>query len=221
MRRWAACLIVSVILVPALTSPGWSQPGCPANGMGCWGGGSTTSNLPQGSCNTGQSSAAYDAARGTVTAQVCCWLGGSGVRVEDDFVVSNLPPNTPLAFRAVLQIWLYCSSRNSFGGSDGNATIIGPDGASRTGSVSASGSQTSSQTNPLDLPIQAVAGQPFHVSYGAGAGVDEGGQAISQGQLVFQDLPAGASIRSCHGFQQDLPVPARHVSWGGVKLLYR
>ena len=49
----------------------------------------------------------------------------------------------------------------------------------------------------------------------------QGGQAISHGQLVFQDLPAGASIRSCHGFVQDLPVLVRAASWGGLKLLYR
>src|SRR6476661_7256193 len=176
MPRWAAFLIASVFMMPAFTSRSWSQPGCPDNGLSCWGGGSTTSNLPQGSCNTGQSSASYDAARGTVGAGVCCWLGGSSVRVDDDLVVSGAPPNTPLAFRAVLQLWLYCSSRNSFGGSGANATIIGPDGVSRTSSVSASGSQSSTQTNPLELPVQVPAGQPFHVSSRAGAGVSEGGQ---------------------------------------------
>jgi hypothetical protein len=165
-------------------------------------------------------SASYDAAWGTVNAGFCCWFGGSLVRVEDDFVVSNVQPNTPLAIRAILQISLCCSS-GSNGGANGYAKILGPGGATRTNSVATGHNQSRCQVDPLDLPVQAVAGQPFRVSYEVSTSVTEGGQSLSRGQLIFQDLPPGASIQSCHGFKQDFPVPARAVSWGGVKLLYR
>jgi len=220
MHRWATCWIASIFMLAAFTSPSWSQPGCPTNSVGCWGGGSITSDLPQGSCNTGMATASYDAALGTVNANFCCWFGGSSVRVEDDFIVSNVPPNTPLALRATLQISLCCSSQSS-GGSNGHAKISGPGGTTRTASASAYHGTSECQTAPLDLPIQASAGQPFRISYEVSTSVTEGGGSGSRGQLVFQDLPPGASIRSCHGFGQDFPVPARAVSWGGVKLLYR
>lgn len=200
------------MLAPVLAQSGWAQAGCPVNTLSCWGGGTTTSNLPQGSCNTGQSSANYDAAKGTVDAQVCCWLGGAGVTVADSFVVSGVQPDVPLTFRATLQAYLCTSARSS-----GSATITGPDGASRT----AGASSGSCQTYLLDLTIQATVDQQFALSYRIGGGVTERGQFISHGQLVFQDVPPGAAIRSCHGFAQDVAVPTRSASWGRVKVLYR
>jgi hypothetical protein len=48
-----------------------------------------------------------------------------------------------------------------------------------------------------------------------------GGDGFIATALHFDQLPTGVSVRSCHGFRQDGPVPAVRDSWGAVKAIYR
>lgn len=48
-----------------------------------------------------------------------------------------------------------------------------------------------------------------------------GGDGFIATALHFDPLPPGVSVRSCHGFRQDGPVPAVRDSWGAIKAIYR
>jgi hypothetical protein len=48
-----------------------------------------------------------------------------------------------------------------------------------------------------------------------------GGSGVINSALTFSELPPNVIVRSCHGFRQDGPVPARPSSWGSVKANYR
>jgi hypothetical protein len=223
MRRFAAIFLLCAFLASAITTRSWSQSNCPANTLVCVES-TTTSTDPQGACNAGWNyggaNCSYDATRGTVGAGFCCNFGWGSAQVVDDFVISNLPPGTPLTFRATLYLGLQCSGY-SHGSGACNGSMTGPDGATVRYGIDACCGQGNSASHPLDLAVQALAGQTFRITYQVEAEADEGGFGSASGQFIFQDLPPGATIQSCHGYVEDFPVPAKPMSWGRVKVLYR
>lgn len=223
-------LLGALILFPAEVL---AQASCPSTVLTCNDVESSRVE-PQGQVACpGNSSASYDAIRGTVSASAyhsCCATVSSQARVfvHDVFTVVGLPPGQSLTFHARMTGGASgCGS--SFGG--GSADIGLGDDASRNAEgnytnfayVGASGGTRtcSSASGTAQIPLTIVTGDSIALGYYARAGGTEGGSGSCSGILSFADLPPGATVRSCHGFAQEFPVATLPVSWGRLKQRYR
>ena len=122
----------------------------------------------------------YDAATGTVTAEIQPVQNGgvASAFVTDDFVIVNLPTGSPVTFTGHMD-WVEVHDPSC------PADIT--------------------ETSPI-FPAQVFAGVPFRLDFSAviavdcSFGFDHYGSV--QGHLSFSDLPPGAVVRSCQGFVQ-------------------
>ena len=141
------------------------------------------------------------------------------VEASEDFVVTGLPPGTPLSIHARIRV---VANANSPGGSapaNHAAGWLEEAGAGRVETVASSESVgppvNIDQVLALDFPN--LAGQSFRLTMGARSDAREGTSQATV-TLSFVDLPPGAVVLSCHS---SAPVPTTPVSWGAVKSTYR
>jgi hypothetical protein len=168
----------------------------------------------------------YDVAKGSLFTHISggisfCWTWAEA-KIEDDFVLDGIPSGTPVSLAARLQYSASWWCGGCPGGSYVNAEIT-------QGATSTTWSTPSCDLNNLDcaydqnaallLPIQAIAGTPFRVSFNLWGSAAESIADIL-GHISFDGLPAHAVIRSCNGFVQG-EVPTLPISWGQLKAAYR
>lgn len=217
-------LAIAVLCVVLLPATAWAGAACPENTIanGCWPDAiAFSANSPTGTmgasgivpwtvgttCQTG----CYDlpagalAARGAANTVGGC---GSNVQVSDVYQILG-PPGPALAFEAVLFIHADLAPYTAAGG-----TI-------ESGAQSATVAAT--PNGEAAIPLSYAPGQSFLVRTSLNAGGFDGayppGQVIATGMIRFRGLPATYSVVSCQNY--DVPTPARPLSWGGVKALYR
>jgi hypothetical protein len=148
----------------------------------------------------------------------------TSIRARDRFDVTGVPAGTPVALVVELAAQgtiatIGCGGSNCWGYL--GVRIV--HGAAQASDV-AQENIFSGPPRPVEavaqLPVVIVAGQPETIElelYAIGAAeFRETGLATFR----FLGLPPGASIVSCHGYV-DAPTPARAVSWGRVKAVYR
>jgi len=169
--------------------------------------------------------AAYDLPLGTVSMSQCCSLAGASVDAFDAYDVSGVPSGTPVSFTANFtvdgRVWTDGCGGSGCGGYVGIHVGSGSAFADTTYSIGLfSGSQSFHDVRRL--PITMVAGTPVVIDFRLRGARSPGGSHGSSGDGVisFSDLPPGAGIRSCQGYA-GAPTPARPMSWGALKTIYR
>ncbi len=155
----------------------------------------------------------YDLTQGTIAASgsgdIIC-TGSAQVLTHDVFTLTGPASASPISFSAVIHVDTYV-----FGFGSGGATIR--EGASNTspnGSVIGGGSIT------VGITVTVLSGSSFDLYLEGGAG-GAGGGASMGALLEFPDLPPGYVLQSCQGFSTIGAVPARPLTWGHLKTLYR
>ena len=171
-------------------------------------------------------SASWDLTQGRVGASGTGSMGGYGGSVDavDEFRLLGPDASQSVTIRVVLVInGQVCNSAPGaccYGAAQGY--VRSADGTQDVFSVPGDPEYScASATDSVEVVLSVVPGQPFTVGYGVSGGGVEGGSGSAAGALHFSDLPPGAGIVSCHGFQQDLATPARRGSWGVLKIRYR
>jgi len=153
-------------------------------------------------CGGGQ----YDVVSGTIEATAAaissCASSASDLWVDDVFTVSNLQTGLPITFRVRLEAAWYVNV--VWPPSAIACTYVGTPQDGRW-------SCWNGISDPAEITITRLVGQPFGVLYRVTAGFtgfeypfcDDFYQvATSQGRLAFLDLPPGAVVTSCQGFVQ-------------------
>jgi hypothetical protein len=139
---------------------------------------------------------------------------GADARVQDDFTVVGVPAGTPVALVAHLHATL--SGTFPFGNhvASVSATLTDANGNQATAFAPPSTDQD------LTIPVAAVAGQQFRLTFEINGGTQDwsGG---GNGAFLFSGLPAGTAVTSCNGYVSDASVPVRQTSWGRIQQLYR
>jgi hypothetical protein len=142
------------------------------------------------------------------------------VDANEDFVVTGIPPGTPLSIRARIRVIANVNSPGGIAPSNHAAGWLEKAGAGRVETVASSESVGPpvdiDQVLPLDFPN--LAGETFRLTMGARSDSREGTSRVGV-TLSFVDLPPGAILSSCHS--SGTPVPTRPVSWGSFKSQYR
>ncbi len=143
------------------------------------------------------------------------------VEANEEFIVTGIPPGTPLSIHARIQVVASAGSAGGISPSNHASGWLQEAGAGRvetSASVEGVGSMNLDEFRSLNFPN--LAGEPFRLTLGAGSRSLEGTSSASV-TLSFTDLPAGALVSSCKGFFSGPPVPTRPTSWGKLKLRYR
>ena len=186
----------------------------------------TTSSAPSLSVGCysqrGHGIVSYDITAGTLSA-----FGQGGfvpsVTMTDSFQVVGPPDGTPLDFAAQLMLsgeahTNTCDLNCCFGVAGGRIQ----EGASNRVQADFRPSCGAMGINmTVEVQVRRASGERFlmvAVVYGGG---DEGGRGDIRGTLRFSGLPEGASVVSCNGFRQDVPLPVVRASWGQLKTTYR
>ena len=220
--RLVPLIAVSSLLAMSIAFETQSAP-CPETQFTCRG---TTQAVPGDrgdlSCpyddNDGSSgSAAFDYPLGT--ARLSFSNTGLALAVADSFWFEGLAPGDSVRCRANLNL---------------NGQVCSGDIARLDVTLSLTPGQTQEESffspGPLGCsPIARVIDQWVALRIGERfsmklnlVGFDAaGGNGVINTALQFTELPPNVVVRSCHGFRQDGPVPARPSSWGSVKASYR
>lgn len=142
------------------------------------------------------------------------------VEANEDFVITGIPPGTPLVIHARIRVVANVNSPGGIAPSNHAAGWLEKVGAGRVETVASSESVGPpvdlDQVLPLDFPN--LAGEPFRLTMGARSDSREGTSRAAV-TLSFVDLPPGAVVSSCHS--SGTPVPTTPVSWGRLKSRYR
>lgn len=143
------------------------------------------------------------------------------VRATDEYVVEGVPAGAELRFAARIEARVQACRGFDDGGS---GRCVVRDGANEVRLFHGGGPEhpCSEVQGVLRLELQKIAGVPFRLEYEARSDRGStGGSGAAHLRVTFVDLPAGARIRSCHGYQQEMPTPASPVTWGRVKARYQ
>ena len=138
----------------------------------------------------------------------------------DVFTIVGVPAGATATFQARLSVGASACS-GPVGSGSGEAGLRESDSnfaTVRSGYVPPAECSQVSETAQITLTL--VTGESFALTYYATAYGGEGGNGAAYGTLTFAGLPPGAIIRSCHGFEQEFPVPAIPLSWGSLKQRY-
>lgn len=153
---------------------------------------------------------------------------GTDVNFFDEFVIRDLPDGTLVNGTAVLSLtgWSYRSA-DPDSAEHGFATIYAALTSGGRGesfmfeAPKGSGRVAIPPPTQLAIPISVVAGEAFVLWFQNGVSTHGTGEAVVSGTLRFENLPTGASVHGCKGFRQSTAVPARSLSWGSLKSVYR
>lgn len=222
MRFGLGSTIAAVLIVAAV--PVLAQP-CPSSTVAVY---STSPVLyPSAAVDSVTPSgrrAAYDLIAGWVAITHTGGVGFLHCEASDRFRVVGVPDGTPVHVIARLAVDGYAQT-DGCGGSGCHGEFggwIGQGASVVSSSVTAHfGPERIALQQTLEYPLDVLAGEWFDLQYRlwfnrtAGASHFGGGRA----DLRFAGLPDGADIVSCQGYR--LTTPARIVSWGRVKTIYR
>ena len=224
VRRVAgASLWLVVVLAPGT----FASSQCPQNSVTCSDVAYSTDPAFSRACAIGfnghYTSAGYNIPAGTLSASDGGYNAalGAGAVMEDNYEILGPAPGTPLTLTARLHVTGSSSSFVYPFGCPAYASALLREGSS---GGTGSGWGCYHGAPPIDatftLPVAAVAGQAFliHCEVYASGG-DNAGASMS-GTLDFVDLPPGAGIISCNGYQQGTPLLVHPTTWGYVKTLY-
>src|SRR5262249_33847807 len=136
--------------------------------------------------------------------------------VHDVYTLIGPDAGTPVSFHAAAHVSIFnCGLATSYA------------------MIQSSGSNTasylvqycfSSVQKDLSIPLSRLPGATFDLWMEAAATTGDahgGGTAGSSMTLSFPDLPPGYVIVSCQGYTTGLATPARAISWGHLKSIYR
>jgi hypothetical protein len=225
-RDWFLPLMFLVVFL-VIPGPGPSLAQCPANTVYCSGNDCCpgdvifneheTSAEPALGVSFGNSSASYNLVSGTLTAVADvaeAWEHKSGATAVDVFTVTGV---AAAAITVRLELtWV---------------TVVDPGGKTSWTSgyarLEADGQSTETYSygpniDPyIEIAIDVTGGQPFTVTYETiAAGWAQFPMASMTARLVILDLPEGAGIASCNGYDPTV-VPVEHATWGRIKSLFR
>lgn len=215
-----ACRVagVLILLISSFAPDTFASSQCPQNSVSC-ADGTFYSTDPTFSRNCGNAgSASYSIPNGTLAASMSA--SSAGASTEDVYEIVGLPPGTQLTFSALLWVTVsfYAYSYPYF--CPGSAQVFLDEG---TGGGPIYNWQCSNQFQQggFSLSLQHASGESFHVhcQVQIGGGTLVGGTI--NGTLSFVDLPPGAAVISCNGYQQGTPLPVHAATWGYVKSMYR
>ncbi len=163
--------------------------------------------------------ASFDAAEGTMSA-----VAGPGssaiVRNIDRFELHGVPGVPAVSIRIRLSLSGFLAEADIHYGALMFLGFRYEQGEVRTSETVVFDSHFSAFVidHEVDLEALVIPGQPFHVAYNVQLnGIDRGGNIA--GVLSFVDLPPGASVMSCKGFQQTA-VQLEATTWSRVKALF-
>jgi len=153
------------------------------------------------------------------------FIGEATVSAGDAYTVMGLPAGTPVTITAKLQVVGATGTGCGPSSASGRVTASLTSGAA-TQQVTANSTPGGggcvlnvAVNTTVVISIPCLAGQPFTMVTLVEAAARANTSTLS-GSLLFDNLPAGASVVSCQGFTQ-VPTPARGSSWGRVKQIYR
>jgi len=230
MPRRFACLLLALA---ALVAPAAARA-CPLNTIWSPAGGDFTTSAavldtvmlvdPGGLCFGPGTFARYDIVHGTLYSHDGSPFGGCTPKtsVQDDFTLIGWPAGTPLALGARFDVTVTASSFFGSGTTTAALTQAAANTASKQWNIPGDfpGPSSATQTVSLTVPVAAIAGTPFHMTYTLSSVLGEGCTSELSGTFTFTGLPPGAAIVSCNGYVLGT-VPARPTSWGHVKAEYR
>jgi hypothetical protein len=164
----------------------------------------------------------YDLRKGLLASSVTFndpgWTSSS-VATDDEYWVIGLPSGMPIEFAAEFSV---SGPWNVYPGvPQGDFTCaasIATDADSAGFSFGPGGCCHGNLSEPLSIPLHALAQQPFHLRLRL-ASADYRGRMDLTGLLQFTGLPAGVAVVSCQGFGGDA-TPVRRSTWGSLKSLY-
>lgn len=221
--RWPVTLLVSTLLHALPAAPRALADPCPAALVTC--GDSTevvaadrtTRQCPFDPVSGAHGSVAFDEALGT--SRIDFFAERVALAVADTFWFEGLSPGDSVKCRATLQIDARaCEGDRSsvhalfrlFPGYTQTYDLASPiSGGCRDGSAA--------YYQIVGLRIGDRLSMSLELDSSPGAG----GEGYIATTLGFTQLPAGVSVRSCHGYHQDGPVPTIARTWGALKSSYR
>jgi len=220
-RAWLRFLLSVVSLVFASTPLFAAQlllfDGCPADTVAGRSSSSSTATYTQSNV-IASFSGTYNLVAATLSGHAASVVDAAItlVAATDEYIVTGPPTGTPLLFAVEFTV-----NGSSTGPASCRMRASTDHEYNHLPSVFTSGPNLSSV---LRLPILVAPDTPFRVRYSLGALLGGNGVSMSvteSGTFRFSGLPAGAKVRSCQGFQQDITVAAATPSWGSLKIRYR
>lgn len=225
-RNWFLPPVVLVVFL-VIFCPAPARAQCPdntvyCNGKDCCPGDvifdeHETSANPALGVSFGNSSASCNLVTGTLTAVATvyeAWEHKSGATAVDVFTVTGVSAAS-ITVRLELT-WVT--------GVDPSGKTSWTSGYARleTGGLSVEAVPLGPNIDPyIELAIDVNGGQPFTVTYETfAAGWAQYPMASMTARLCFPDLPEGAGIVSCNGYDPTA-VPVEHATWGSIKSLYQ
>ena len=145
----------------------------------------------------------------------------ASVDAHDDFFVTGVAPGTPLVIHARIRVvGLARALAYHLPSNHSTAWLEEADAGRVEAVVSAVNLDPPMDIDEIrTLDFANVAGETFRLSMGAESSSEEG-QTYANLSLSFTDIPPGAVIQSCQGFNGGQPVPTYPATWGSLKLRY-
>lgn len=222
-----ALVLCQALLAVALTAAA-ALAQCPSLSGTCFA--PTTEPAASGYCQprfSGPLSQQCDLRRGTleVTGHGSgSYPGFSTLLVADDFVLGGIVDEDTVRCRLVVEIrgQLGCASGGFAGvacsARDSEGTTVEYVERIESSAATPSPYLPLEELFTLDLAWTPDTSHRLHVEL-AVSGSSGGGSAAAR--YWFVGLPPGATLRSCHGFVNELPTPVKRASWGSLRTRYR
>ena len=170
----------------------------------------------------------YDLVAGTLTMSQCCGPAETFVQASDAYDVAGVPLGSPVTVVATLvvdsEVRTSCDQALLCGGALVDIQIRHGADSVVVQHVFTPPPQQMGWHDTLVLPVTIVAGTPAEVDFTLGGRQLVGGignESDASATITFSGLPPGATMTSCQGFQGARATPAKSVSWGKLKSLYR
>jgi hypothetical protein len=170
----------------------------------------------------------YDLVAGTLAMSQCCGPAETFGQAADAYDVTGVPLGSSVTVVATLtvdsEVRTSCDQAQLCGGA-----LVDMKVRHDADSVAVQHSftpppQQMNWHDTLVLPVTIVAGTPVEIDFTLGGRQligSTGDESDASGTITFSGLPPGATITSCHGYQGPQATPAKPVSWGKLKSLYR
>lgn len=226
--------VVSAILTIMLLSPtSIAQADCPLNNLRCMSL-VVESTAPRDAINCsgpgpGSADAAYDLSSGTLSAGSLGFDQGASATVtaSDEYRLRGTPPGLPITLTAELRVTAHLNTFSCRAGAlvfaslqEGSSSPVSATMSRGCGGSNCACSGSALRDTVLRVTVDRALDEVFTLTAVVRSSIATASSS-GYGRLSFAGLPPGAFVESCQGYRQDAPVPAKHASWGTLKVHYR
>jgi hypothetical protein len=212
-----------------LAAPSAARADCPLSSASCSGHGVDTAAPAYAASCDGHTVASFDIPAATLDQNAPGYESAYGssawIILRDEFTVHAPTSGTPFDLHLRVHARGHAFAAGGFGDTAGLILNLkaDPEVPLETYAYKAWGTFDGSLDfdDSLDVVLHRTTGAPIGIAIDSNLGAAAYCSSNAHLEFRFVDLPAGWSVTSCKGFDQEQPVPARPVSWGSLKAAYR